>query len=211
MGIRWIDVSIPLRRETTVWPGDPRFELGPLGRMANGDSCNTSRLSMGTHTGTHIDAPWHFDDGGKRLDEIDPEIFFGEATLIDLPDVSIVRASDLGPSALPQRVLIKTRNSGIPSEGAFHEDFVALAADAARRLVDEHVRLAGIDYLSIAPYKQEGHDTHTMLLGNNVVCIEGLRLVGLRAGVYKFVVLPLHIVGADGAPCRAFAGLEGSE
>ena len=208
MGIKWIDVSMPLRRETTVWPGDPAFELSPLGRIADGASCNTSRVSMATHTGTHIDAPWHFENAGHRLDQIDPAVFFGEATLFDLPNVPVVTAGDLGPNPLPPRVLIKTRNSDIPSDGPFHKDFVALDADAAQRLVDEHVRLVGIDYLSIAPFEQEGHDTHRILLGNNIPCVEGLRLSGLGRGVYQFIVLPLHVVGADGAPCRAFVGLE---
>lgn len=211
MAIKWIDVGIPLRRETTVWPGDPSFELAPIGRIANGDSCNTSRVSMATHTGTHIDAPWHFDENGPRLDQIDPAIFFGQATLFDLPKVSVVTAADLGVDSLPPRILLKTRNSDIPCDGPFREDFVALAADASYRLVDEQVRLVGIDYLSIAPYKQEGHDTHRILLGNNIPCVEGLRLSGLGPGVYKFVVLPLHILGADGAPCRAFVGLEDSK
>jgi arylformamidase len=208
MGIKWIDVSIPLRPETTVWPGDPSFEFTPMARIADGDSCNTSRVSMATHTGTHIDAPWHFDGNGPRLDQIDPALFFGEATLFDLPRVSVVTAADLGAHPLPARILLKTRNSGIPCDAPFREDFTALDADAAQRLVDEQVRLVGIDYLSIAPYKQEKHDTHRILLGNHIPCVEGLRLSGLRAGACTFVVLPLHIAGADGAPCRAFVGLE---
>ncbi|MCX5772292.1 MAG: cyclase family protein [Candidatus Hydrogenedentes bacterium] len=208
MPVKWIDVSIPLRPATTVWPGDPHFEFTPMGRIAEGDSCNTSRVSMATHTGTHIDAPWHFDDRGPRLDQIDPDVFFGQATLFDVPRVSVVTASDLGAGLLPPRILIKTRNSGIPCEGPFHEDFAGLAGDAAQRLVDEHVRLVGIDYLSIGPFKQEGHDTHRILLGHNIPCVEGLRLGGLRPGLYEFIVLPLHIPGADGAPCRAFARLE---
>ena len=211
MPIKWIDVSIPLRQETTVWPGDPVFEFTPTGRIARGDSCNTSRVSMATHTGTHIDAPWHFDDHGPRLNQIDPAIFFGQAELFDLPKVSVVTAADLGPGEIPPRILIKTRNSEIPCDGPFREGFVGLAADAAQRLVDEHVRLVGVDYLSIAPFKQEGHDTHRILLGNNIPCVEGLRLGGIRPGLYEFIVLPLHILGADGAPCRAFAGLEDLE
>ena len=211
MPIKWIDVSIPLRQETTVWPGDPHFEFAPTGRIARGASCNTSRVSMATHTGTHIDAPWHFDDHGPRLNQIDPAIFFGQAELFDLPKVSVVTASDLGPGEIPPRILIKTRNSEIPCDGPFHEDFVGLAADAAQRLVDEQVRLVGVDYLSIAPFKQDGHDTHRILLGHNIPCVEGLRLGRLRPGLYEFIVLPLHILGADGAPCRAFIGLEDIE
>lgn len=208
MGIRWIDVTIPLHAGTTVWPGDPPFELAPASRIGSGGSCNTSRLSLSTHTGTHVDAPWHFIDDGLRLDEIDAGVFFGEATLLEAPGVSAVTASDLGPGPLPRRILIKTDNSNIPFAAPFNRDFVALAADAAQRLADEHVRLVGIDYLSVAPFKQPGHDTHRILLGHNILAVEGLRLGGLGAGPCWFVVLPLHVVGADGAPCRAFVGLE---
>jgi arylformamidase len=201
---------MPLSKDTTVWPGDPRFELVPLGRIAKGDSCNTSRLIMATHTGTHIDAPWHFEENGKRLDEVDSNLFFGEATVIDLPDVSAITAARLGKGPLPARVLFKTRNSAVPTQGPFHEDFVAIARDAAERLADEHVRLVGVDYLSVGPFKNGG-DTHHVLLRNDIICIEGLRLALVPARVCQFVVLPLPLVGADGGPCRAFAGLEVGE
>jgi len=210
MGIRWIDVTIPLEAETTVWPGDPAFEIAPASRISDGSSCNTSRVSLSTHTGTHIDAPWHFIEEGLRLDQVNPTVFFGEAMVLEVPGVPIVTASDLGAQSLPSRILIKTDNSSIPYDAPFNEGFVALAADAAQRLVDEGVRLVGIDYLSIAPFRA-GREVHQILLGNNILPVEGLRLRRLRPGTCQFVVLPLHVVGADGAPCRAFVGVEEME
>jgi len=101
MAVQWMDVSIPMKAGMTVWPGDPAFAFDPKGRIAQGASCNTSLVQMSTHTGTHVDAPWHFEDTGKRLDAVDPAIFFGEARLIDLPDVDRITAADLPDEPLP--------------------------------------------------------------------------------------------------------------
>lgn len=203
--MQWIDVSIPLNPETTVWPGDPSFEMAPGFRIARGDFCNLSRLSISTHTGTHCDAPWHFEEAGKTLEQVDTSVFFGGARVIDVGDVPLIHADDLGTEKLPPRILLKTTNSKFPADGPFHEDYVAVAQDAAQRMVDEGVRLVGIDYLSIAPYNDQ-EPTHHTLLRNDVLIIEGLRLKEIPAGACDFVVLPIHIVGADGAPCRAFVG-----
>lgn len=205
---RWHDVTIPLRTGMAVWPGDPAFELTPLCRIENGDGCNTSRIVMATHTGTHVDAPWHFREDGKRLHEIDSALFFGEALLLDIPDVDMVHAADLGSPPLPPRVIIKTRNAQHAVDGPFREDFVALSEDAAQRLVDEGVRMVGVDYLSVAPFHQKEQDTHHILLGNGVLVVEGLVLKGLPPGACWFTMFPMALVGADGAPCRAFVGYQ---
>lgn len=203
MQLKWRDISIPMRPEMTVWPGDPKFSFTPAARMADGASCNVSHIAMSTHTGTHCDAPWHFVDDAATLDQVDTQVFIGEALVIDLPEVELVRASDLPATALPDRVLFKTRNSAIPMDGAFDRSFVALDEDAAERLVADGVKLVGIDYLSIAPFGK-GTPVHKILLGAGIFVVEGLRLAGVGAGVYDFIVLPLPIIGADGSPCRAF-------
>ncbi len=191
-----------------VWPGDPAFSFEPAARISDGDSCNVSAIALSTHTGTHCDAPWHFEDNGKKLHEVDSSLFFGDALILDLPDVAIVRAADLPKEKLPPRVLFKTRNANYPSDVPFRNDFVALDACAAQRCVDDGVRLVGVDYLSVAPFKQPGQPTHHLLLEADVFVVEGLQLKPFAAGIYPFVVLPMHLVGADGAPCRAFIGVE---
>jgi len=208
MAICWHDVTIPMYAGMTVWPGDPPFEFSALKRMDRGDSSNTSRVAFCTHTGTHVDAPWHFEQTAERVDEMDTSLFFGEALLLEVPDADVVTAAHLGEGALPPRLLIKTRNSRFPVDGPFREAYVALDGEAAQRLVDEGVRLVGVDYLSVAPFKQAGQVTHRTLLSNRVFVVEGLRLNDFQAGVYQFTVLPLPIIGADGAPCRAFIGQE---
>ncbi|MCF6284446.1 MAG: cyclase family protein [Candidatus Hydrogenedentes bacterium] len=206
MSIRWHDVSIPIHEQTTVWPGDDPVRIKAASRIADGDSCNTSTLTLPSHTGTHCDAPWHFEDEGKRLHEVDFQRFFGEATVMALPGRAQIYADDLGPSPLPKRLLLKTDNAKHPVNGPFNTGLVAVGPDAAQRMVDEGVELVGIDYLSIAPYKDSG-PTHHILLENEVFVVEGLVLAGVEAGVYPFTVLPMPLHGLDGAPCRAFIGL----
>ena len=206
--MRWIDVTIPMHAAMTVWPGDPPFTLSPAARIADGAGCNVSTLSLSTHTGTHCDAPWHFEDDGKKLHEVDTSIFFGDALIIDLPEVDIICASNLPSGRLPNRVRFRARNSAYPPDAPFLKSYVALDKSAAERLVDDGVRLVGVDYLSVAPYKQPGQETHHRLLEAGVFVVEGLLLQSFSPGVYPFVVLPMAIVGADGAPCRAFIGLE---
>lgn len=203
--MHWIDVSIPLNADTTVWPGDPAFDMVPEFRIAKGDFCNLSRLSISTHTGTHCDAPWHFEEYGKTLEQADTAVFFGAARVIEVGEVPLIHADDLGSEPLPHRILLKTANSRLPANDEFHKDYVAVAPDAAQRMVDEGVKLVGIDYLSIAEYDNQ-EPTHHTLLRNNVLIIEGLRLADIPAGTCEFTVLPLSILGADGAPCRAFVG-----
>lgn len=206
MTIRWRDVSILMKNGMTVWPGDPPFVFAPDSRIAEGASCNTSALQMGTHTGTHMDAPWHFDESGAKLDAVDISLFAGPALLLDMGEKRVIRAEDLGTRPLPPRVLIKTVNARIPADAPFAEDYVALDVSAAERLVDEGVRLVCVDYLSVAPFKQPGQRTHHILLGAGVLVVEGLRLAGFDEGTYELIVLPLPLAGADGAPCRALLG-----
>lgn len=208
MDVKWIDVSIPMRQGMTVWPGDTEFSLRPASRIAEGAGCNVSTLTLSTHTGTHVDAPWHFEDGGDRLHQVDTGVFFGDALVIDLPNRETIRAEDLGSDPLPPRILLKTNNSGYPAEDAFLTSYVAVEPDAAQRMVDDGVRLVGVDYLSVAPYKQPGQDTHHILLQANVFIVEGLRLQHIPAGTHAFVVLPLPLIDADGSPCRAFVGVK---
>ncbi|HOK09051.1 MAG TPA: cyclase family protein [Candidatus Hydrogenedens sp.] len=202
----WIDVSIPLQLGMTVWPGDLNFSFEPDRRISNGANANTSFLHMSTHTGTHCDAPWHFVDNGKKLHEIDPSIYFGQVQVIEWKYDEHINAERLKGIELLPRVLFKTKNSTLPTNGDFFTNFLALLPDTAQLLVDKGVRLVGIDYLSIAPYRQS-KPTHEILLKNNVFIVEGLRLERIPEGIYEFVVLPLAIVDSDGAPCRAFINL----
>ena len=208
MAFSWHDVTIPMHPGMTVWPGDPSFKVQPLNRIENGDGCNMSLVSCCTHTGTHIDAPWHFEALGKRLEALDSALFFGNALLVDMSYTDLIHASHLGTNPLPRRLLIKTTASAKSVDAPFCSEYTALAPDAAQRIVDEGVGLVGIDTFGIGPYEQQDEKTHHILLCSDVIVVEGLRLGPFNAGTYAFTVLPMSLVGVDGAPCRAFIGSE---
>ena len=175
--------------------------------IASGDTANVSEITMSCHTGTHVDAPDHFLNNGNTVDDLSLDLLVGRAYVLHLPDVSMITASVLMQADIPprtRRLLFKTRNSDLWANGnrEFQTDFVALSVDAAELLVDRNVKVVGIDYLSIAPYKM-GTPVHTILLNAGVVVIEGLDLSKVSQGRYTLHCLPLKLGGAEGAPTRA--------
>lgn len=198
-----IDVTVPIRDGMPVYDQNPGVHLERARSIADGDTVNISRLELGVHTGTHVDAPVHFIDGGAGTESIDPEILIGEAHVVDATglheDIDAAALATLDMPAGAERLIFKTRNSELWSRDTFTRDFIRFVESGARRLVDDGVRLVAIDYLSIG-------DTgaHEVLLGNGVVPLEGLDLRGVDPGPYRLYCLPLKLVGADGAPARVF-------
>ena len=200
------DVTLPITNSMTVWPGDPPVRLTAKSHLSR-DKTHTVRLTnieMGSHTGTHIDAPFHMVDEGKRLDEFPLGTLAGKATVFEIPV-----ARSLGRAELErlnwdgvERVLFKTENSSHWQDGKFYEEFVYLAPEGAEFLVQQGVRLVGIDYLSIDKFRSQSHPSHFVLLKQNIPIIEGLNLAAVPAGEYTLVALPLKLQDADGAPAR---------
>ncbi|MPZ22686.1 MAG: cyclase family protein [Dehalococcoidia bacterium] len=188
-----------------VYEGDPDVNVSVAASIASGDICNVSRLEIGSHTGTHIDAPRHFIEGAPGVDEIPLNALVGPASVIDATALTTNIDRDaliqLGVRG-PERIILKTRNSSLWSSQAFSADYVGLAEDGARYLVEIGARLVGIDYLSIAP-ASDPVPTHLALLGAGVVIVEGLDLREVEPGDYELVCLPLAVAGCDGAPARA--------
>jgi len=100
------------------------------------------------------------------------------------------------------RVLIKTHNSRLWADATFHADYIGVSESGAKYLVEHGVKVVGVDYLSIEPYKTPGAPTHRLLLGAGTIVIEGLNLRDVDPGIYELYCLPLPVVGADGAPAR---------
>ena len=199
-----LDVSVPLRQGLPTYPNNPPFELQPLKRIAEGGSSNVSRLVMGTHTGTHVDAPRHFIDDGIGVDALPLNLLIGRARVIELTRRGGITADDLSAAGLREdlRVLFRTPNSALWNSEVFHEDYTHLTDAGARYLVEQGVKVVGIDYLSVEQFKKPGAPAHRTLLSNGVIIIEGLNLAEAEAGMYEMYCLPLPIVGGDGAPAR---------
>jgi arylformamidase len=200
------DISLTLRPRMPVYPGEPTPLLEPMRQMERGDSCNVSRLTIATHTGTHIDAPLHFLPGGMPVDQIPVDALVGPALVVEMAVKQEIAAADLEAAAIPagtERLLFKTRNSRLLDDDDFHREFVYLTVDAARWLVERDVRLVAIDYLSVEQMDAQPNIVHQTLLQAGVVIVEGVDLRQVAPGLYFLACLPLKLEGADGSPVRA--------
>ena len=201
------DVSILISEDMPIWPNDPGISMDLTRSIARGDNANVTQLNMGVHTGTHIDAPFHFEPNKATIDQLSLDVLIGPCRVFEIPEVS----QSIGPSDLEKldfdnhiRILLKTRNSKLWKNGerVFKKDFVHMHVEGAKLLVDRGIKLVGIDYLSIENYGSLDHATHHLLLRNNVVILEGLDLSGVSPGDYELIALPLKLKGADGSPAR---------
>ena len=189
-----------------IYPGDPEIAFRTHSSIDRGDPANVTALALGSHSGTHVDAPSHFLPGASPVDRIPLERLIGPAVVLDLPaEVTSVGASDLARQDLrgQRRVLLRTRNSTAPAGTQFTPHYCALAPDGAEYLIGGGIELVGIDALSIEPFGSADFAVHHLLLGRGVVIVEGLDLSAVSAGVYQLVCLPLRLQGLDGAPARA--------
>jgi len=190
------DISIGIDENLPLWPGDPELRLHWAANIEQGDLVNLTELSMSIHTGTHIDAPLHFLPNGKPIDSLSLNVFVGEAQVVAIPqDVNLITVDILQDvcEINAARILFKTKNSQLWETSKFQQDYVALEASAAQWLVDQGVQLVGIDYLSIAPFKDPA-PTHEILLSNDVVIVESLDLRSVEPGLYTLICLPLKLV-----------------
>lgn len=201
----WMDISVPLKDAMVHWPGDPAVSVRRARDMDRGDSVNLSQISMGAHTGTHMDAPLHFLPLGDGIDTVPLETVMGRARVLEIKDEESIKPEELARHRIRrgERILFKTRNSPrVWQSDRFVDDFVYISDAAADYLVDRGVRLVGVDYLSVGSAKG-GSYVHKTLLSGGVWLIEGLDLSPASAGKYDLVCLPLKLVGGDGAPARA--------
>lgn len=203
------DISLTVTPQTITGAGlERRFavrqasEIGPGGMGAN-----VSVLTVGAHTGTHLETPLHFVPGGLTVEILDLSILVGPAEVVQIYGRSPITSAELEQANIPpqtERVLLKTDNTRFRrlSDGVFHQDYTGLAPSGAEWLVQHGVRLVGIDYLSIGPYGPVNTETHKILLGAGVVIVESLVLDKIVPGEYTLLALPPKFAGLEGSPCR---------
>ncbi len=202
----WIDISVPLYTGMVHWPDNPPCEIERTMNIDSGATCNLSRLSMGVHTGTHMDAPLHFIRGGKSIDTMPIEATIGRARVLAISDPQAIKVNELEPHAIQpgERILFKTSNSvRCWQSNTFVEDFVYISHEAAQYLAERRVQTVGVDYLSVGGYRIDGPETHHAFLSAGIWIIEGLNLSDVQVGSYELICLPLKMMGAEGAPARA--------
>ncbi|HLZ58761.1 MAG TPA: cyclase family protein [Ktedonosporobacter sp.] len=202
----WIDVSVPLRTGMAHWPDNPPVSIERTQAIEHGNHANVSQISLGAHTGTHMDAPIHFLQDGKGIDTMPLSATIGRARVIEIHDPESIKPEELRPHQIQrgERILFKTENSARCWQiNDFVKDFVYISQEAARYLAELRVQTVGVDYLSVGGFFKDGVETHQALLGAGIWIIEGLNLSDVAPGVVELICLPLKIVGGDGAPSRA--------
>jgi arylformamidase len=200
------DISVPNHPGMLHYGRRPEKTM--VESIAAGDPGNVSRWLIGSHTGTHVDAPAHFVEGAPTIESVPLDVLVGPAVVLDLTSVA---SHEIGPDDLlaagladDERVLLKTPNS----TGALREPekspWVGLSKEAAELLVERGVRLVGIDYLTIdSPDGETGWPVHHVLCGAGVAILEVIDLSDITAGRYTLASLPIKLVGSEAAPARA--------
>jgi arylformamidase len=199
------DVTVAIGPKTPIYAGDPPAAVESAKRLAGGDSANVSKLAFGAHTGTHVDAPNHFIEGTRRVDQLDLNKLIGPCRVIRVADdVQTIEPEHFDNIEGIERVIFKTKNSEFWNETEFHSDFAHLSPAAAEKLVENGVKLVGIDYLSIERFHSGDHAVHKAFLSKEIVILEGLDLREVEPGDYELICLPLKYEGGegDGAPAR---------
>jgi arylformamidase len=205
-GYGWIDVSVTLRSGMVHWPGDPEVKIERMLKMESGDDCNVSTISMSSHTGTHIDSPFHFVESGAAIHDLPLSAVIGKARVIEIVDTKSIKPEELRLHRIRkgERILFKTLNSErCWKSDEFVEDFVYISTDSLKYLVDRKVRTIGVDYLSVGGYNKNINRVHQVLLKSGIWIIEGLDLSRVKQGNYELICLPMKIEKGDGAPARA--------
>lgn len=202
------DITVRLREGMATYAGE---EPGPVldfhSLMSEGKSANVSALSLGSHTGTHVDSPHHFLDNGVTVEQIPVEYMVGPCYVMAYEGDGHISAADLEAAGIPggmSRLLVKTKNGRFLDDDAFHPEFIGLDDDAGPWLVGRGIVLIGIDYMSIERFHSPTHAVHKALLEAGAVILEGLDLRRVAPGEYFLVCAPLPVAGADGAPARVF-------
>jgi arylformamidase len=197
------DVTLPIVPGLPSFPGDPPAAVETLQR-AGESPYGLARLTLTTHSGTHVDAPLHFVAGGTSVDALPLEILMGKTRVVEIQSRERVERGELEALDLRDdlRVLLKTRMSGQLLRAGYQEDHVYLTGDAALYLAQAGLKLVGFDYLSLDRFGDTSYPAHHALLGAGVVVVEGLDLSEVDAGEYDMACLPLRVGGGDGAPAR---------
>jgi arylformamidase len=199
------DISVPLKADLPVFPGQPRFNKEIMLSMTNGDRANVSKIQMVNHTGTHVDAPFHFINEGLTIDKVPFHHIVGPAkvfalNVIDKIDVTDIENLNISANDI---VIFKTRNSKLWQSPEFTKDYVYITAEAAHFLAAKKVRTVGVDYIIPDAADDFARPVHKILFKEQIILVEGLDMTGVPAGDYLLIALPLKIINADAAPARA--------
>ncbi len=202
----YIDITFPISEKLPKWPGSIGFKKTIHMEIATHGN-NLSSFEIDSHFGTHIDAPFHFDEYGKKVDQLDLNKLIGEVFVLELRGIRSISGSDLANSKIPKgcnKLILKTDNQIYWDENnqIFQEEFCSINESGAKWLNENGFHLIGIDYLSIQRFN-DGPETHQILLNAEIIILESLNLKNVTQGLYDIICLPLNLQGFEGSPVRA--------
>ncbi len=201
--MKLFDISMPLYNGVPGWPGDTPYSFNLAWTKEESGSVNVGKVEMSTHTGTHVDAPYHFDNDGEKVIELPLELYVGRTLVMDVTSVKEITA-DLIKTKLPndtKRVLFKTKCW--QDRTVFPEQIVPISPEAVPFLKNCGVGLIGVDMPSVDLLDSKELSAHHALYKHNIHILEGLVLDDVPEGEYELIALPLPLQDADGSPVRA--------
>lgn len=202
-GSKIIDATRRIISGMTVWPGDPGVLVERSSSIHEGAVANVSRVCLGVHTGTHMDAPLHFIENGKDIDSLDVSLFFGRALVVgaesDVIDEKLLESCDLSGV---QAVFFRTRASERDENSPFWDEYPAITEGCADYLIEKGIRAVGTDYFSVELCRDDSYPVHRKLLSREIAIIENMNLKDAEPGLYDYICLPIRIPGSDGSPVR---------
>lgn len=205
MSQRFYDITRTMFSGMAVWPGDRGFEMEPTANIAKGDTVNVALLTFGTHTGTHVDAPYHFTEEGDTLEKVSLATYWGPAQVVTATKESgALTPADFAGYDLGRapRLLVRSGASAADPR-VFHPDFVYPSPELADYLGALGVKLYGADAPSMDAPDNKTLPGHHALQRNGILILEGLDLSDVPDGLYELAALPLKLLGGDGSPVRA--------
>lgn len=200
---KWIDISQPLTNDIRHWPGDTPFTYEVAFLKQQTGSVNIGKITTSLHTGTHIDAPFHFVDDGMQVHQLDINMYIGKARVIDVSNYESIGKEELAKSSLEGVSRLLLRTSTIDNPTKFPKSIPYLREDIGAFLQEKGIFLIGVDVPSVDPLDSKELKAHHALHQHGVHILENVVLAHVKPGDYELIALPLSIHGADGSPVRA--------
>lgn len=198
-----IDISQPIRSGMFVYPGDPRFDSREVHSFKRGDLCEVSELTIGSHCGTHLDAPLHMIAGGAAIETMPLELFYGPCRVLTMR-APVITEKMLVEAGIEEgdRILLRTDPKGeYREQGRFNP--AVLSVRAGKYLAERRIRLLGIDAPTVENMELCDGEIHRALMNAGIAILEGLCLEHAQEERYILSALPLPLIGENGSPCRA--------
>lgn len=202
-GEHWIDISQPLNAKLAHWPGDTPFSYELSYTKEQTGSVNIGRITTSLHSGTHVDAPFHFDQDGAKILDLDINVFIGPCRIIDVSAFSEIDRKALNEHSLEGVIRLLLRTSVANNPEVFPEKIPYITKEGALYLAEKGIKLVGVDVPSVDPLDSKELAGHHTLHQKGIHILENVMLDHVQPGDYDLIALPLPIAGADGSPVRA--------